>query len=68
MKAVIFSLALFLTLVGIGYPDCMCTLVYEPVCASNGVTYGNEQCMACENSHLTVASYGPCPEEDSGDR
>ncbi|CAG4956275.1 unnamed protein product [Parnassius apollo] len=41
-------------------PSCTCTRNYKPVCASNGVTFGNECLMQCSGTHLTVQAYGPC--------
>jgi len=42
----------------------MCPMIHDPVCASNGETYGNE-CMlgaeTCRNSKVVKVSDGECP-------
>ncbi|CAH2093170.1 unnamed protein product [Euphydryas editha] len=40
--------------------SCTCNKELEPVCASNGVTFGNMCLLQCAGTHLTVAHYGPC--------
>ena len=39
-------------------PDCFCTLIYDPVCGCNKVTYGNA-CVA-ECSGITEYTPGEC--------
>jgi len=42
---------------------CQCTYQYEPICGSDGNTYGNECQLKCEkekNSALTIAKKGQC--------
>lgn len=40
---------------------CTCTRNFEPVCASDGVTYNNECMMRCRGGdHLTVVNHEPC--------
>jgi hypothetical protein len=40
-------------------PDCICTLIYKPVCGCNGKTYGNECVARCHN--ITQFKEGECP-------
>ena len=48
------------------FPDCpeFCTSLYDPVCGSNGVTYGNEcemnKATCNEETEVTVAFKGRC--------
>ena len=39
-------------------PDCICPLVYSPVCGVDGKTYGNKCFASCEN--VEVAYVGEC--------
>ncbi|XP_052232936.1 serine protease inhibitor dipetalogastin-like isoform X2 [Dreissena polymorpha] len=42
---------------------CICTFIYQPVCGSNGQTFGNEctlRCDARENPSLSKLHEGPC--------
>ncbi|XP_045500389.1 serine protease inhibitor dipetalogastin-like [Colias croceus] len=41
-------------------PNCTCTRNLSPVCASNGVTYGNSCIMKCVSEDLTMVRDGPC--------
>lgn len=46
--------------------DCFCTREYRPLCASDGVTYGNLCEFNCEferNAALEISHYGECIEE-----
>ncbi|XP_060553942.1 PI-actitoxin-Avd5a-like [Ruditapes philippinarum] len=45
--------------------DCgeICPEVWEPVCGSDGITYGNAcvfNIAQCRNEELTLAAPGPC--------
>lgn len=39
--------------------DCVCSKLLEPVCGSDGNTYGN-RCLA-ECNQVSITSEGPCP-------
>lgn len=44
---------------------CVCALIYQPICANNGITYGNNcefQCELRKNKHLKAVFFGPCDE------
>lgn len=53
----------------IAYPHCICaSFLYEPVCANNGRTYGNECKFYCEqlnNQNLAIAYNGECRRNDN---
>lgn len=52
-------------------PSCACTREYFPICASNGVTYGNRcqfRCAAGPDLHLTYRHFGHCDEEDDQEK
>ncbi|ODM99603.1 Serine protease inhibitor Kazal-type 4 [Orchesella cincta] len=60
--------ALFLfSSVRVSEGSCACTLIYDPVCGSDGVTYGSPCNFECErknnNTELKMVSEGEC--EDS---
>ncbi|XP_015606803.1 serine protease inhibitor Kazal-type 1 [Cephus cinctus] len=56
---------------GAQLPNCICTRIYSPVCATNGVTYDNECLFKCtRNDRLSrgletieIAKRGMCNEE-----
>ncbi|CAH2215985.1 jg24650, partial [Pararge aegeria aegeria] len=39
---------------------CLCTLEYDPVCASDGSTYPNRCAMNCNGRNLKILHYGEC--------
>lgn len=39
-------------------PDCVCTMIYDPVCGCNGKTYGNVCMAGCAG--IRVIKDGPC--------
>ncbi|KAH9640298.1 hypothetical protein HF086_001650 [Spodoptera exigua] len=39
----------------------MCHGILDPVCASDGRTYWNQECAKCFNSELIIARKGFCP-------
>lgn len=41
--------------------DCICTAEYDPVCSTDGITYGNFCLAACENAD--IAYEGSCSEQ-----
>ena len=41
--------------------DCMCTEEYDPVCSTDGITYGNFCLAGCENAD--IAFEGSCSEQ-----
>jgi|GEM_PF-2342733 len=43
-------------------PDGICTLLYQPVCGCNGVTYSNP-CVAEKFGGVTSYEAGPCPQQ-----
>lgn len=45
-------------------PPCVCTANLEPVCGSDGHTYGNKCQMKCAGKDITVANDGPCSGEE----
>lgn len=49
-----------------GRSSCACPRMYDPICASNGVTYGNEctyLCAARKKSDLTIVKRDACDAE-----
>ncbi|XP_017778873.1 PREDICTED: four-domain proteases inhibitor-like [Nicrophorus vespilloides] len=59
------TIAVLLSVVAVvvALPPCPCFLAYKPVCGSNGLIYGNECELKCEqrtDSALTLAYHGEC--------
>ena len=48
--------------------ECICTREYQPICASNGVTYSNKCYYKCEKDHnkeLSIKFEGECDEREA---
>lgn len=51
-----------------GDHECVCTREYQPICASNGVTYANKCYYRCEkeqNNELSILFEGDCDEPEA---
>ncbi len=46
-------------------PDCVCDMMYAPVCGKDGNTYGNACAAACEG--IRIAYEGECEGDNPGD-
>lgn len=72
----IFGIAMVLTHFATAYTaddgtsdgNCICTRQYQPICASDGVTYSNQCSFDCKkkyNRELDIEYYGVCEEGES---